>query len=206
MPLAIPNWIAGFLIQTRSFPDIVSVVNNRITAGVFRTYSPQDPSGWNMPNAAIVYRSIAGPSRREFQAPIRWQTIQVECYGKDLRLADDLYRRLWPHFMPQDMTLAHGFVVPSLGVAVMAIEELGSQFVEPDPVTGWPRSIVTWWVQMSEQPNNIVYSNADIGSSTGTNENLPVLAGANIGSTAGTGPTNIVTGAADIGSSTGTGP
>jgi hypothetical protein len=167
MPYAIPNWLGAFLAQTRTYSDIMAYVNGRVAVGVFRTFSQQDPQGWKMPTSGIVYRGIAGPFRRELQAPIRWQTMQVECYGKDLRLADELYRSLATKFMPQEMTLPHGFVVPSLGVAVLSMQELGSQFVEPDPVTGWPRSINTWWCQVNELPTNITLGAAAIGSRTG---------------------------------------
>jgi hypothetical protein len=162
----IPNWLAAFIVQTRLFPDVVNIVSNRVTAVRVRTFSPQDPRGWQMPTSGIVYRSIAGTVKREFQAPLRWQPLQVETYGADDRLADELYRTLWSAFVPQDMTKPHGFVVPSLGASILTIDELAAPFIDYERDSGWPRVIGNWWVQLSEQPTNIVYGSAALGATT----------------------------------------
>jgi hypothetical protein len=164
----IPNWLAAFRTQTLLYPDVVGFVKDRVAVNRPRTQSNSDPKGWKMPTSAIVYHAVGGPGRREFQAPIRWQSMQVDVYGADARLADDLYRVLWPSFMPQDMTKPHGFIVPSLGVAVLEIQELGSYSFQYDPETGWPRTIATWWVRVNEQPTNIVTASVSMGAHAGT--------------------------------------
>ena len=161
---AIPNWVAAFITQTRLFPEVTAIIENRVTAVRVRTFSPQDPRGWHMPTSGIVYRSIAGAVRREYQAPLRWQPLQVECYGADDRIADELYRVLWSSFVPQDMFKPHGFVVPSLGASIMTIDELAAPFIDYERDTGWPRVIGNWWVQFSEIPTNIVYASAALGA------------------------------------------
>lgn len=167
MATPIPNWIAAFLVRTREFPDVVALTGQRITAARYRTYSPQDPAGWKMPTYGIVYRSIAGPSKREFQAPIRWQPLQVEVYGPDARTSDELWRTLYPNLMPQDMTKAHGFVVRQLGVSIMSIEELGAPFTQYEAPPAWPRTIATLYVQFNEMPHNIVSASASLGAQSG---------------------------------------
>lgn len=164
--VAIPNWLGAFMVQTRTFDDVMAMVNNRIAVNRPRTQSPQDPQGWKMPTTAIVYRGVAGPTRRYFQVPVRRQTLQVETYGADARIAEQLYRTLYARFLPQDMLQAHGFVVPSLGVSVMSIQELGSPAVIYDPDTAWPRTISTWWVEFCELPSSGVAA-AAIGSEAG---------------------------------------
>src|ERR1700756_5603425 len=135
--------------QTLAFPDVFAMTNNRVAVARFRTASPQDVRGWKMPTSGIVYRAAPGPIRREFQAPIRWQPVQVECYGADERLADALYRILWPSFQPQDMLQPHSFKVASMGVSIMGIQELSAAYFEYDRDTAWPRVIGQWWVGFS---------------------------------------------------------
>lgn len=120
-----------------------------------------------MPTYGIVYRSIAGPSKREFQVPVRWQPLQIEVYGPDPRTSDELWRTLYPNLMPQDMRQPHGFVVPSLGVSIMAMEELGAPFTQYEAPSVWARTIATLYVQFSEQPTNIVSAGASIGARGG---------------------------------------
>jgi len=166
-PLPVPNWIAAFVQRTRQIPAITQMVGNQISAGRIRAYSAEDPAGWKMPSRAILYRSVPGPVWRPYRMPVRGQPMQVECYGTDLRTADELWRTWYVNFFPSDPYTAQGFIVPSLGVSIISIEEMGAPAGIYESESAWPRTISTVFVRFSEIPSNVTVGSADIGAQVG---------------------------------------
>jgi len=161
----LPNVLKAMLDQTRTFPDLVAMTNNQITGGRIRTFSVQDPTGWKMPSRAIVYHLVPGPSVRYYRIPVRSQPIQVEWYGPDLRLADELWRTWYAHFFPSLPNVAQGFI--QANCAVIQIDQMGATLGAYEAITGWPRVVQTISVLYSEIPTNVVIASADIGAQAG---------------------------------------
>jgi len=163
MPL--PNLLAAMMARTRQFPEVMQLTQGRITSGRIRTYSENDPSGWRMPTYGLVYTLAAGPNFRPDRSPIRAQNVQVEAYGADLRLADELYRTLYSNFFPYAANAASGFIAANC--AVISLMEMGTPIQMYDGDTDWPRVIVTLHARYSEVPTNIQFASADLSATSG---------------------------------------
>lgn len=166
--LPLPNLLAAFVARSRQLSDITNLVGNQITAGRIRTYDAKtDPQGWHMPSRALVFRGVPGPVWRPYRIPVRGQPVQVECYGTDLRTADELWRTWFSNFFPSQLNIASGFVIQNLGVAVISMEEMGAPVPLYESESAWPRTITTIFTRYSEVPSNVVVGSADIGAQTG---------------------------------------
>lgn len=153
--MALPDLLGAFLVQTATKSATYNLCNGRVSAGRVRTQNPDDPSGWVMPTRAVVYLMVPGPSMpRRGRIPFRSQNVQVECYGTDLRTANEMYRTWYSDFYPSDLAMPQGFIAAQC--SVYSIEELSSPVALYGGENIWPKVVSTHFVKYLEIPASTV--------------------------------------------------
>jgi hypothetical protein len=145
-----PDLVAAFISRTSQLSGTVALAGTRIS-GRLRVRSSTDPSGWQMPTYAIVWRKVPGPvGSRGGTMPVARVPMQYECYGSDLRTADLLARTLLGELFP-DPPAPQGF--KAAGCAVFDMEEMGAAAPLMESETAFPRVVGTLFVRYLERPS-----------------------------------------------------
>jgi hypothetical protein len=121
--------VGAFIVRGLATSSITTLTSTRISG------SRQD--SWPLPAYAVVVNGpLGGPVA---DPPLRRARLQLECYGPDERTSKVLAETVVQAFVPDDGSVA-SFVAAH--TAVGEIEKETEPIWQPDPVNGWPRTIV----------------------------------------------------------------
>ena len=142
--------VGAMIERTLALPETAALVSKRVSARL-RVKSQTDPNGWTMPDYAIVWRKVPGPTGpRHGTVAVSQVPLQYECYGPDLRRADELARTLLGELFPEPPD-AQGFRSPSNGCVVFDLQEMGAGAPLMESATDLPRVVGTLFVRYLER-------------------------------------------------------
>lgn len=144
--------LVGAIIEhTLALPETTALVGKRVSARL-RIQSNTDPNGWKMPDYAVVWRKVPGPvGPRTGTTPVVQVPLQYECYGPDLRRADELARTLLGELFP-DPPESQSFRSPTNGCVVFDLQEMGAAAPLMETPTDLPRVVGTLFCRYLERP------------------------------------------------------
>lgn len=135
----VPDVLKAFLDRLRQSTDLMTLVGSRISGA--------RKDAWPMPTQAIVAFRLGGPPP-DWEVRHQFQRIQIDCYGANDRMANDVWRYanavLFPEPpAPVSFTLAH--------CIVFSIQQEMSPAYIPLEQERWPRVVCSYLVRYSER-------------------------------------------------------